>query len=175
MKLFRWIYKSGAVRILLACTVLVYAQPHSSNLGGVQETKMMKHAHGAFDVKLNPQKPDNKEEEAARIGRMSIDKQFHGDLEGTSKGEMLYNTSEVKESGAYVAIERVTGTINGRSGTFDLHHLGIKDRGKQQLTISVIPDSGTGQLQGIAGQMNITITDGKHFYDFEYELPEASK
>jgi hypothetical protein len=137
----------------------------------------MRHAHGSFDVKLAPQKPDNDISQAANLTRMTIDKQFHGDLEATSKGEMLSAMSEdVKNSGVYVAIERVTGTLAGRKGSFALHHTGLMDRGQPHLTISVVPDSGTGELKGISGTMNIIIApDGKHSYDFEYQLPESAK
>jgi hypothetical protein len=137
----------------------------------------MYHAHGSFDVKITPQPPDNDVSKAANLGRMTIDKQFHGDLEGTSKGEMLSAMSaDVKNSGVYVAIERVTGTVAGRQGSFVLHHTGIMDRGQQHLTITVAPDSGTDGLKGITGTMNITITpEGKHFYDFDYQVAAAKK
>lgn len=132
---------------------------------------MSNHASGEFEVKLNPQKSDNKEVESANLGRMSIDKQFHGDLEGTSKGEMLSAVTEVKSSAGYVAIERVSGTLHGRSGTFVLQHSGTMTRGVPQLSVSVVPDSGTGQLVGLAGTMTIKIESGKHFYEFAYTLP----
>jgi hypothetical protein len=126
---------------------------------------MPTHATGTFDVKLTPQSaPD------AIPGRMSIDKQIHGDLEATSKGEMLAVMSEVKGSGVYVAIERVTGTLHGRTGAFVLHHTGIMDRGAQQLSVNVVPDSGAGQLTGLTGKMTIKIEAGKHFYEFDYTL-----
>jgi hypothetical protein len=133
---------------------------------------MASHANGTFDVKLVPQGEENKAEGSA-LGRMSIDKQFHGDLEATSKGEMLSAMTEVKGSAGYVAIERVTGALNGRSGSFVLQHTGIMNRGEPQLTITVVPDSGSGQLAGLAGKMTIKIADGKHSYDFEYSLPET--
>jgi Protein of unknown function (DUF3224) len=104
---------------------------------------------------------------------MLIDKQFHGDLEAVSKGQMLTGMSAVQGSGAYVAIERVTGTLNGHPGSFILHHLGIMVRGAPQLNVTVVPDSGTGELVGIAGTMTIIIADGKHSYDFAYALPET--
>ncbi len=129
-------------------------------------------ATGTFEVKLSPQAPDNKVA-GATLGRMSGDKQIHGDLEGAGKGEMLSAVTNVKGSAAYVAIEHVTGTLNGRSGTFVLQHSGTMTRGAQHLTITVVPDSGTGQLAGLAGKMSIKIADGKHFYDFEYTLPEG--
>ena len=137
----------------------------------------MNHAHGPFDVKMAPQKPDNEISQAANLSRMTIDKQFHGDLEATSKGEMLSAMSEdVKGSGVYVALERVTGTLAGRKGSFVLHHTGIMERGQPRLTITVMPDSGTGDLKGITGTMNIIIApDGKHSYDFDYQLPDTTK
>ena len=108
------------------------------------------------------------------LGRMSLDKQFHGELEATSVGEMLTAmSSSVQGSGVYVAVERVTGKLGSRSGSFALHHTGVMNRGVPQLTITVAPDSGTGELTGITGKLNIRIeSGGKHFYDFEYELPE---
>src|ERR1700677_661787 len=137
---------------------------------------MTQHATGPFDVKVNPQTPDGKFEDAT-MGRMTIDKQFHGDLEATSKGQMLTAMTEVKGSAGYVAIERVTGTLrtpNGvRSGTFMLQHTGTLNRGTPQLTVTVVPDSGASQLTGLVGKMTINVVDGKHSYDFEYTLPEA--
>jgi len=132
---------------------------------------MMIHASGTFEVKIIPQKPDNKEAESANLGRMSIDKQFYGDLEATSKGEMLSAATEVKGSAGYVAIERVSGTLHGRSGTFILQHSGTMTRNAPQMSVTVVPDSGTGQLVGLAGKMTIKIADGKHFYEFDYTLP----
>jgi hypothetical protein len=101
---------------------------------------------------------------------MSIDKQFHGDLEATSKGQMLAISSDVKGSAGYVAMERVTGMLQGRTGTFALQHSGTMTRGVPQLIITVVPDSGTGELVGLSGKMTIDIVDGKHSYDFEYTL-----
>ena len=130
---------------------------------------MTTHARGTFDVKIMPLKSEDSPDQAFK--RMSIDKQFHGDIEGTSKGEMLTAGSNVKDSGVYVAIERVSGTLNGKHGTFLLHHTGIMERGKPHLSINVVPDSGTAELEGLTGTMNIIISpDGKHSYDFEYSL-----
>ena len=126
-------------------------------------------ATGTFDVKLSPRAQDDKGDGVA-LGRMSIDKELHGDLEGISKGEMMTAMTGVQGSAGYVAIERVSGTLNGRTGAFLLQHTGTMTRGAQQLSVTVVPDSGTGQLAGIAGRMEIRITDGKHFYDFEYTL-----
>jgi hypothetical protein len=129
----------------------------------------MTRASGTFEVKLVPQATDEGGE-GATLGRMSIDKQFHGDLEATSKGEMLTAGTSVRGSAGYVAIERVSGTLHGRSGTFALQHSGTMTRGAPQLTITVVPDSGTGQLAGLAGTMAIEIADGKHSYVLEYTL-----
>jgi hypothetical protein len=129
------------------------------------------HASGTFEVKLNPQKPEENVGDAT-IGRMSIDKQFHGDLEATSRGQMLAAMTDVEGSAGYVALERVRGTLGGRNGTFALQHSGTMTRGAAQLTITVVPDSGTGELAGLSGKMSINVEDGKHFYDFEYALAE---
>jgi hypothetical protein len=132
---------------------------------------MSKRASGTFDVKLTP-----KDQGAdATIGGMTIDKEFHGDLAATSKGQMLMaSSSSVKNSAGYVAIEKVTGTLNGRSGSFYLQHTGVMTRGAGELTITVIPDTGTDQLSGLDGRMTITIApDGKHSYDFSYTLPDT--
>lgn len=135
-----------------------------------EEITVTRHATGTFDVKVNPQKPDNKEAEAANFSRMSLDKQFHGDLEATSKGEMLGAMGEVKGSGGYVALERVTGTLNGRKGSFVLQHSGTMVHGVPTMSVTVVPDSGTGELAGISGAMTIRIEQGKHYYDFEYQI-----
>jgi len=129
------------------------------------------HAKGSFDVKVTPQKPDNPQEEKAGLGRMSLDKQFHGDLEAQSDGEMLSFMTEVKGSGGYVALERVVGKLNGRSGSFVLQHNATMTRGTPQMNIIVVPDSGTGELAGISGTLIINIVEGKHFYEFDYTLP----
>jgi hypothetical protein len=131
------------------------------------------HVTGAFDVKLTPQATDN-DTGGPALGRMSIDKTYHGELEATGKGEMLTAGSSVKDSGVYVAVERVAGTLQGRKGAFALHHRGVMTRGVPQLTISVVPDSGTGQLVGLSGTMTINIVDGKHFYEFDYTIAGAS-
>ncbi|MDT7602222.1 MAG: hypothetical protein QOF61_219 [Acidobacteriota bacterium] len=131
---------------------------------------MTNHASGTFEVKLAPQVDDKVGDPT--VGRMSIDKQFHGNLEATSKGQMLAVTTDVKGSAGYVAMERVDGTLDGRSGTFALQHSGTMTRGAAQLSVAVVPDSGTGQLIGLAGKMTINIVEGKHFYEFEYTLTQ---
>jgi uncharacterized protein DUF3224 len=131
-------------------------------------------ASGTFEVKVQVQKTDNKDAESAKLGRMSLDKQFHGELEATSAGEMLSVGTEVAGSAGYVAMERVNGTLHGRAGSFALQHSGTMTRGEGQLSVTVVPDSGTGQLAGIAGTMTITIVAGKHFYEFRYTLTETA-
>ncbi len=132
----------------------------------------MNRISGTFDVKLIPQAPDAGGE--ASIGRMSLDKQFHGDLEAASQGQMLAFSSPVKGSAGYVAMERVSGTLSGRKGSFVLQHSGTANRSAHELKITVVPDSGTDQLTGIAGTMVIRI-DGGHFYDFEYTISELTE
>ena len=123
------------------------------------------HAAGTFDVTLVPQvDADNP------IGRMSIDKVFHGDIEGTSKGTMLASMGSEPGSGAYVAIEKVMGTLHGKRGTFALHHVGVMNRNAQSLTVLVIPDSGTEELKGITGSLKIIIDGKKHSYEFDYTI-----
>jgi hypothetical protein len=131
---------------------------------------MQNRAAGAFEVNLTPQPPQG--EEAANPGRMLINKQFHGDLQASSKGQMLSAMSPIKGSAGYVAIEEVTGTLDGRSGSFILQHSGLMNRGTPQLTILVVPDSGTGELTGLKGSMSIQIEGGKHSYEFDYSLGE---
>jgi hypothetical protein len=122
-------------------------------------------ARGSFDVKLVPQS-----DAGSPLGRMTIDKTFKGDLQGTSKGQMLAAGTAVKDSAGYVALEQVTGTLAGRSGTFILQHSGTMTRGVPTLTVSVVPDSGTGELLGLTGMMTIKVENG-HFYEFNYVLP----
>lgn len=168
--------RSGAgviLAIAIAFGSSVYAQTNSPVPSTVQkEASAVTHASGTFEVKLAPQ--DDKAGDPT-VGRMSIDKQYHGDLEATGKGQMLTAMTDVKGSTGYVAIERVTGTLHGHSGSFALQHSGTMTRGAPELSITVVPDSGTGQLAGLAGKLDIKIADGKHSYDFEYTLPQASR
>jgi len=129
----------------------------------------MTQARGTFEVKVTPQAPSPDDDSA--IGRLVLDKQFHGDLEGTSRGEMLAVGTEVEGSAGYVAIERVRGTLHGRGGSFALQHIGTMTRGAPSLSVRVVPDSGTGELTGLAGAMNILIDGGAHSYELEYTLP----
>jgi hypothetical protein len=130
-------------------------------------------ATGTFDVKITPQASDHAPE-GPHLGRMSLDKHYHGDLDGPAKGEMITAAgTTVKESAAYSAVERVTGTLHGKSGAFALQHTGVMDRGKPSLKITVVPDSATGALAGLTGTMEIKIENKQHFYTFDYELPKS--
>lgn len=125
---------------------------------------------GRFDVKLAPLPAEPGADPS--LGRMSIDKEFHGELQGVSKGQMLTGMTAVKGSAGYVAIERFTGSLAGRAGAFTLQHTGVMDRGAPSLTITVIPDSGAEQLAGVTGSMTIDVQpNGDHFYTFTYTLP----
>jgi hypothetical protein len=137
---------------------------------------MTHHASGPFDVKVTPQKPDTQIARTANLGRLTIDKRFHGDLEASGRGEMLATQSDVKGSAGYVALERVTGKLQGRSGSFVLLHSATMRRGAPETTVTVVPDSGTGELTGLAGSMRIKVAaDGSHSYEFDFriELPPA--
>lgn len=124
-------------------------------------------ARGTFDVRLNPQPPDSG---GGPFSRLFLQKEFQGDLSGTSKGHMLGAETPVAGSAGYVALEQVTGTLDGRRGSFILQHLGHMSQGAMHLTVTVVPDSGTDELEGLAGRFRITIEGGKHFYEFEYSL-----
>ncbi len=172
--------RTGAAVLAALCLSLSFAtaaftQNASQNSTPAQKgAALTAHAAGTFEVKVAPppgEKAPDPNSGDSSLGRMTIDKQFHGDLEGTSKGQMLTAGTAVKGSAGYVAIERVSGTLQGRSGTFVLQHSGTMTRGAFQLTITVVPDSGTGQLAGLTGTMNIIVADGKHSYDFAYTLP----
>ena len=133
---------------------------------------MSQRASGSFEVKLAPLAPAWTGE-AAPLARMSIDKNFSGDLDATSQGEMLSAGTAVEGSAGYVAIEKVTGSLHGRDGTFTLLHTGIMNRGAPSLSITVIPDSGTGALSGISGTMQIVIENKQHSYVFDYTLDSS--
>lgn len=161
----------------LACLLLAMAAPvrtpaQTTTPNSTHGKSLMTHrATGTFDVKLGPLDAYN-QDEGAVAGRMSLDKQFRGDLDATSKGEMLTAGTAAKGSAGYVAIERVTGTLQGKSGSFALQHSGTMHRGAFQLAVTVVPESGSGELAGIAGKMAIVIAGGKHSYEFEYTLAE---
>jgi hypothetical protein len=135
---------------------------------------MLATASGTFDVKVVPLPTDEKVA-GVQVGRMSIDKQFHGDISGTSKGEMMTAMTPVKGSAGYVAIEMVDGAVHGRRGTFTLmHHATMKAGGEFAMQIVVVPDSGTGELSGLSGALEIVIEGGVHSYRFAYTLPDAA-
>ena len=137
---------------------------------------MRQHASGPFEVKIAPQKVDNPQAEIAGVGRMSLDKRFHGDLDAVSSGEMLAFRTAIADSAGYVAIERVQGSLHGRNGSFALQHSCTMERGAQHQDIRVIPDSGTGELAGLSGSLTIVIAaDGAHSYAFDYRLPELAR
>jgi hypothetical protein len=163
-------YCATVIAIGTICLIVCGSIPAQTANPTLKETLVINHATGPFDVKVIPQ---NDKSDDPLLGRMTLDKQYHGDLEGTGKGQMLTAGTSVKGSGAYVAIEKVTGTLRGRTGSFALQHNGTMTQGVPQLIVTVVPDSGTGQLAGIAGKMTISIADGKHSYDFEYTLPKT--
>ena len=132
---------------------------------------MTTRASGTFEVRLSPQVDG--EAGGACVGRMLIDKRFAGDLEATSKGQMLAVRTSTEGSAGYVAMELVTGSLGGRTGTFVLQHTGTMERGAQRLSVTVVPDSGTGELEGLAGRMEIIISEGTHSYHFDYTLGDA--
>lgn len=137
------------------------------NESNKKEPSMTQHATGTFEVKMTPA---NDKSDDKSLGRMTIAKEWHGDLEGASLGQMLSGGDVTKGSAGYVAIEKFTGTLNGRKGSFILQHSGTMMRGVGQLTITVVPDSGTDQLKGISGKLGIKIDNGKHSYDFDYSI-----
>jgi hypothetical protein len=151
-------------RLIFGHTSVAQNHPTTS----VRKEVSMSYATGPFDVKVTPQ--DDKFDPS--LSRFTLDKQFHGDLEATSKGMMLAAGTGAKgSSGGYVALEVVTGILQGRSGTFVLQHSATMNRGVPTMSITVVPDSGTGQLTGLTGSMNIIAEGGKHSYDFSYTLP----
>jgi hypothetical protein len=137
---------------------------------------MTKRASGRFDVKLEPRAPDHghEHEHGVAIGRMTIDKRFEGDLEATSKGQMLAFLTDVGGSAGYVAMEIVSGTLHGRNGDFVLQHNGTMAHGVRELSVTVVPDSGTRELKGLVGSMAIIIADGEHSYTFDYTLTDIA-
>lgn len=128
---------------------------------------MTNHARGIFEITLTPQPA----EETDPVGRMSIAKHFHGDIDGTSVGQMLAVRADIENSAGYVALERVTGMLHGQDGTFALQRHGLMARGVPELSITAVPDSGTGQPTGLTGSMTLEIVEGEHRYDLAYTLP----
>ncbi len=134
----------------------------------------MKRATGSFEVSLQPL-PNTEVTENPQFGRMLLIKKFSGDLTATARGQMLTAMTSVKGSAGYVAIDHVTGELDGREGSFVLQHSGSMNRGAQSLSIMVVPDTGTGDLAGLTGTLSINIIDGRHFYDFIYSIPEQGR
>jgi hypothetical protein len=128
-------------------------------------------AIGTFEVTITPLESEGESEVAPTLGRASLTKRFHGDIEGTAEGTMLTALTPIEGSAGYVALERVTGTLQGRRGSFVLQHHGLMDREARSLTITVVPDSGTGELEGIRGTMTIGMEDGTRTWELVYMLP----
>lgn len=156
---------------VLALAIQARAQTPSSKLLR-KDPVMTRHAAGPFDVKTTPLAADDAIS-GTLIGRYSLVKQYHGDLDAASKGEMLGAGDPSSGNAGYVAIEQVTGTLNGHTGSFALQHIGAMDGSGLRLSVAVVPGSGTGQLTGIAGTLIITNVSGKHSYTFDYTLPSA--
>ncbi|MGB0132499.1 DUF3224 domain-containing protein [Dokdonella sp.] len=151
------------------CIVLVAAGVSTATSQPQESTTM--HAEGTFDVKTSPQKADNADAKAAGFIRISLDKRYHGAIEGSATGEMLAS-GDGSKSGAYVALEKVSGSIQGQQGSFVLlHHAVMVDGVPRDWRVTVVPDSGTEKLAGIAGELRILIENGKHAYEFDYTLP----
>jgi hypothetical protein len=154
---------------LALIAVLYFA--HTTSASDSRKETPVNSASGTFEVKLTPQQADNDAARKASVARMSLEKQFTGQLQGTSSGEMLA-CGDGTTSGAYVAIEKVTGTLAGHNGSFMLvHHALMKEATAQAWTVTVVPDSGTDQLKGLTGTMKIIIEKGKHSYELTYQLP----
>lgn len=133
----------------------------------------MHHVTGTFEVKMQPQGDIAPAGDGNALGRLSLDKTYSGPLTGTGVGQMLAARSQVPTSASYVAIEQVSGTLDGKAGTFVLVHRGVMHGGKQQLEVQISPESGTGALAGISGKLDIRIEGGQHYYDLDYTLPAA--
>ena len=159
------------ITLALACSLLAPLQAAPTPTPAQPTTKaasMSQHAHGTFTVDVRPLTPTP----AEAIARYSIDKQIHGDLEATTKGEMFSAGNPKSGQAGYVAIEVVTGTLAGRSGSFALQHTATMDASGPKMTVTVVPGSGTGGFAGIRGTFTIVIEQGKHSYDFDYMVPE---
>lgn len=146
-----------------AVTFVTPGDPMNSNASS-------QHARGSFSVEVKPQTPDNPAAEGSGLARLSLHKQFQGDLEGTGQGEMLA-AGDGRTSGGYVALEKISGTLGGRKGAFVMIHRALMVGGAPtEWTIDVVPESGTDELKGLSGSMKIVIADGKHTYEFAYAL-----
>ena len=148
--------------------LLCLALGADASLSGQEAARMTNHAKGEFDVKVIPQPADDSA--GGPFGRLFLDKRFHGDLDATSKGQMLGARSADGSSGGYVALELVSGTLGGRHGSFALQHSGTMQGSESTMIVTVVPGSGTDQLEGLTGRMTIIVEGRKHSYDFEYVL-----
>lgn len=159
--------------VLAMAVAAVHAQePAAPPATPSEQEPIVMHAQGRFEVTLAPQEPDSDVVRAAGLTRMSLDKRYQGALDGISRGEMLADGDGSQRDGAYVAMERFAGTLDGREGGFALVHHGLmRDRTPERWTVTVVPGSGTGALAGIEGEMRIRIEDGGHFYELDYTLP----
>jgi hypothetical protein len=158
----------GRLAIILGMTLACAGHEASASRAKASGTEANVTARGEFDVKVIPQPADDPA--AGPFGRLFLDKRFHGELEGTSKGQMVAAGTAVEGSGAYVAFELVSGTLKGKTGTFILQHRGTMQRNVPTMEVTIVPDSGTGELTGIAGSMRIVIEGGKHSYELTYTL-----
>lgn len=162
----------GGALILAACCLPLNSSAQPQKQKQTREKKVTMQVNGEFDVKVIPQAQDEKD---ATPARFVLDKVYHGDLAATGKGQMLTAMTPVESSAGYVAIERVEGTLQGRKGGFILQHYGTLARGVPDQIVAVVPDSGSGELEGLTGRMKIRIEKGgKHFYEFEYSLPDKN-
>jgi hypothetical protein len=159
----------AALRIIVPAVVAALVAASSAAASSAKAETAMHHAKGPFDVSTKPVEQDKGE--GSTLGRFSLDKTYHGALEATGKGEMLTVGTDVPGSAAYVATERVAGTLDGKAGSFALVHRGAMRGEDRSMTIDIVPDSGAGALKGITGRLIITVVDGKHFYELEYALP----
>ena len=152
---------AGSTTIVFALLLPLMSLPQ-------KEIPLTHHAQGSFTVKVLPLTPTP----AEGLGRFSIDKQIHGGLEATSRGEMISGGDPKQGNAGYVAMELVTGTLDGKQGSFALQHSATMDPSGSRMSVIVVPGSGAGELKGIAGTFTIRVENGQHLYDFEYSLPE---
>jgi hypothetical protein len=164
-----------SVCVCASLSILTSARPQTPHSPLLHKDPVMtRHAEGTFNVKMTPLAADDATM-GTLIGRYSAVKQYHGDLDATAKEEMISAGDPSTGNAGYVAIEQVTGTLNGHTGSFALQHNGVMEGGSYKLSVTVVPGSGTGQLTGLAGTLTIIIAAGKHSYTFEYALPVAAQ
>ena len=162
--------KLGGASVLALLIGMLLGSGASADEPPTPKQSPVAHALGTFTVALRPEAMADTTA-GEMLSRLSVHKQLEGDLTATSSGEMLGARTAVEGSAGYVAIERITGTLQGKTGSFVLQHSGTMSHGALQLVITIVPDSGTGELAGIAGAMRIKIEGSKHFYELEYTLP----